>query len=133
MLEHSHSTQHQWLVDVEEAIIEIAVTLTEEGLFEALEFEDIGGEAQQSIKRRLAELCPDKPPNLLNALMWYHVLLLRTGGGNQWTLKRGCGETLVKPYHPLLLEALQQEVKVRVAVEFEHMEPERNWISGCRT
>ena len=83
-------------------------------------------EVLQSIKSRLVMLCPGQPPNKVNALMWYHALLLRTGGGNQWTLKRECGETLVKPYHPLLLEALQQEVVVRVVVETEHLEPERN-------
>ena len=112
--------------DVEEAIIKIAQTLHEEGLFEELVSEDVGGDVLQSIKNRLVELCPDQPPNAVNALMWYHVLLLRTGGGNQWTLKRDCGETLVKPYHPLLLEALQQEVVVRVAIESENFGRERN-------
>ena len=112
--------------DVKEAIVEIAQTLHQEGLFEELVSEDIGGEVLQSIKRRLIELCPDQPPISVNALMWYHVLLLRTGGGNQWTLKREPGETLVKPYHPLLLEALQQHIEVRVAMETEHLEPERN-------
>ena len=112
--------------DVKEAIIEITQALHEEGLFEDLASEDIGGEVLQSIKRRLNELCPDQPPNSINALMWYHVLLLRTGGSNQWTLKREPGETLVKPYHPLLLEALQQQVVVRVAMEREYLEPERN-------
>ena len=65
--------------DVKEAIIEIAQTLHGEGIFEELASEDIGVENLQSIKRRLVELCPEQPPTSVNALMWYHVLLLRTG------------------------------------------------------
>ena len=102
--------------DVEEAIIEITQLLHEEGLNEELVTEDIGVEIIEDVKKSLVELCPDRPPLSLNALLWYHLLLLRTGGQSQWTLKRACGETLVKPYNPILLEGLQQEVEVDVAL-----------------
>ena len=103
--------------DVEEAIIEITQLLHEEGLNEELVTEEIGAEIIGSVRRALFELCPDRPPLSLNALLWYHLLLLRTGGRGQWTLRRSCGETLVRSYHPLLLEGLQQEVEVTVALE----------------
>ena len=79
--------------------------------------EEIGAEIIGSVRRALVELCPDRPPLSLNALLWYHLLLLRTGGRSQWTLRRSCGETMVKSNHPLLLEGLQQEVEVTVALE----------------
>ena len=112
--------------DVEEAIIDISRRLMEEGLFEELRYEDIEKDVLQVMKRELIELCPDQPPHAVNALMWYHTLLLKTGGRNQWTLKRKCGETLVDPYNPLLLEALQQRVVVRIAVEIEHFQEDEN-------
>ena len=111
------SHQKQVGKNLEEAIIEITQMLHEEGLNEELVTEDIDREIIDSIRAALLELCPDRPPLALNALMWYHLLLLRTGGRDRWTLRRACGETLVKPYHPLLLEGLQEQVVVTVSLE----------------
>ena len=123
--------------DVAEAIIEIAQVLHDEGLFEELASEEIDSDVRRSIRRRLVELCPNLPIESINALQWYHTLLMRTGGRNRWTLKRGCGDTLVKPYSPLLLEALQQEVEVEVVIGRGHLEPERRTdlelLSGAST
>ena len=110
--------------DVEEAILDITKILQEEGLFEELVSEDVTWDVKQSMQRSLMEICPNQPRGAVNGLMWYHVLLLRTGGKNQWTWKRNCGETLIVAYHPLLLEALQQRTEVRVAMETEFWEPE---------
>ena len=112
--------------DVVDAILEITAVLhEEEGLFEELVSEELDSDVRRSIRRRLVELCPDLPSSSINALQWYHTLLVRTGGKNRWTLKRGCGETLVRPYYPLILEALQQEVEVEVVIGTRHLEPER--------
>ena len=92
--------------DVEEAILDITKILQGEGLFEELVSEDVAWDIKQSMQRSLMEMCPNQPRGAVNGLMWYHILLLRTGGKNQWTWKRNCGETLVIAYHPLLLEAL---------------------------
>ena len=108
--------------DVKEAIIDITVKIQEEGLFEELVTEDIDRDILQGLKLRLIDICPDEPPHSVNALMWYHTLLLRTGGSNQWTLRRHCGQSCVIPYHPLLLEALRANVEVRIAMEPEHIE-----------
>ena len=74
----------------------------------------------------LVEVCSDQDPASLNALMWYHTLLLRTGGKNQWTWRRHNGATLVIPYHPILLEALEQQVEVRIAMNAEHIQVDQN-------
>ena len=108
-----------------EAIIDITRRLQEEeGLFEELMTEEIDRDTLQNMKQRLTDLCPDEPSDSVNALMWYHTLLLRTGGSNQWTLKRHCGATCVIPYHPLFLEALRACVEVRIAMDPEHIETE---------
>ena len=76
----------------------------------------------QSMKVKLIEMCPELPSNCIHALLWYHTLLLRTGGSNKWTLRRNCGATQVIPYHPLILEALNQRVDVRIALTTEYLE-----------
>ena len=120
----SHERNHD--ENTEEAIIDITRNLLEEGLFEELRSEEIDEDILQSMKRSLSEICPDRPAHALNSLMWYHTLLLRTGGHDQWSLRRHCGETLVVAYHPLLLEALQQQVKVRIVMNAEHAHVEKN-------
>ena len=120
----SHERNHD--ENTEEAIIDITRTLLEEGLFEELRSEEIDQDILQGMKRSLGELCPDRPAHALNTLMWYHTLLLRTGGSDQWTLRRHCGETLIVAYHPLLLEALEQQVKVRIVMNAEHIDVEKN-------
>lgn len=112
--------------DVVDAIMEITMTLhEEEGLFEELLFEEVDIDVRRSIRKRLIELCPDLPSSSINALQWYHTLLLRTGGKNQWTLERDCGESMVRPYHPLFLESLQQDVKVEVVIGTGHLDAGR--------
>ena len=115
----SHERNHD--ENTEEAIIDITHTLLEEGLFEELASEEIDQDILQSMKRSLVEVSSVQDPSSLNALMWFHTLLLRTGGNNQWTLRRQCGATLVIPYHPLLLEALGQQVEARIAINAEHL------------
>ena len=72
------------------------------------------------------EMCPHLHRRAVNDLLWYHILLLRTGGKNKWTWQRNCGETMVVAYHPVLLEALEQRVEVGVVMEAEGWEPERS-------
>ena len=112
--------------NTEEAIIDITRTLLEEGLFEELISEEIDQGVLQSMKRGLIEVCSDEDRTIINTLMWYHTLLLRTGGKNQWTLRRQCGETLVIPYHPLLLESLKNNVEVRIAMNAEYVQVNQN-------
>ena len=115
---------------VEEAIVAITKSLLDEGLFEEVRYEEIDREIRQSMKEKLSEVCNNQDPLSLNALQWYHTLLLRTGGSNQWTLKRGCGEALIIPYHPLLLEALEQQVEVKVLMESEHLQAKLDQSRG---
>ena len=110
--------------DVVEAIATFADMVLEEGLFEEVITEGVERNILQSMKAKLIELNPELPSTVLNALTWYHTLLFRTGGSNQWTLRRKCGETKVVPYHPLLLEALKERVEVRTALTAEHLEAE---------
>ena len=114
---------HQRAADenVEEAIIDIAAILMREGLSEELISEDINIDILRSLKLKLMEICPQQPVESINAHMWYHILLLKTGGRNQWTVKRNCGETQVVPYLPLLLEAFHEKMNVRVALVEEYL------------
>ena len=108
--------------NVKEAIIDITRKLQEEeGLFEELMTEEIDPEIIRSMKLKLCQDGEDGPPDAVNVLTWYHTLLIRTGGSNQWTLRRHCGEACVIPYHPLLLEALHAGVEVRIAMDPEHI------------
>ena len=107
--------------NLEEAIIDIAGILMEEGLSEELICEHVNIDILRSIRFKLVELCPQQPQGSINALMWYHILLLRTGEKNQWTVKRKCGETQVVPYLPHVLEALQQSMSVRIVMAQEHL------------
>ena len=116
--------------DVKEAIINITNILLGEGLFEELVSENVDWDVKQGMKRSLTELCPDQPREAVNALLWYHLLLVRTGGEKQWTWKRNCGATLVVAYHPLLLEVLRQAVEVRVVMETECCKAEENRDNG---
>ena len=112
--------------NTEEAIIAITKTLLDEGLFEELVFEDIDQEVRQSMRASLIGVSSSQDPLSINALVWYHTLLLKTGGDNQWTLRRECGETSIIPYNPLLLEALEEQVEVRIAMDAEHLEVDQN-------
>ena len=115
--------------NVEEAIIEIAGILINEGLSEELISEHIDIDILRYMRSKFVEMCPQRPGGSINALMWYHILLLRTGGRNQWTVKRNCGETQVGPYLPLLLEALHEKMDVRIAMTEEFLEAEaRNHV-----
>ena len=110
--------------DTLHAILDITVKLQAEGLFEELVTEDIERDIILQMKAELAKQLPFEEQMSINALVWYHTLLLKTGGSNQWTLRRKCGETQVTPYHPLLLEALKQRVEARIALTGEHLEVE---------
>ena len=114
---------HQRAADenVEEVIIDISRILMEEGLSEELISEDINIDILRSLKLKLIDMCPQRPVPSINALMWYHILLLKTGGMNQWTIKRNCGETQVVPYLPLLVEALHEKMNVRIAMSDEYL------------
>ena len=107
--------------DVEESIMTITSILSEEGLYEELLSESIDRDILVNMRCKLMEKYPEEPQILINGLMLYHTLLLRTGGSNQWTLKRRREESEVVPYHPLMIEALQQRVQVRIAMTAEHL------------
>ena len=106
------------------AISNITVTLQAEGLFEELVSEHIERDILVHIKSQLSELLPLETDQSINTLLWYHTLLLKTGGCNQWTLRRLCGETQVTPYHPIIIEALKQNVEVKMAVAGEFLKPQ---------
>ena len=110
--------------DVVNTIIAIIRKLSEEGLFEELISESIDHNILEDMKRKLVELYPQVCQSTINSLMWYHTLLLKTGGSNQWTLRRNVGESAVDSYHPLLLEALKHRVQFRVALTPEYLQPE---------
>ena len=96
----------------------------EEGLSEELVSESINIDIKRFLRSKFIEICPQSPQSSVNALMWYHILLLKTGKKNEWTHKRRCGATQVVPYLPLLLEALQQNMDARVALTREHLQAE---------
>ena len=110
--------------DVIDAIANFAAIIAEEGLFEETITEGVQRSVLQSMRGKLIELNPQLPTSVINALTWHHILLLRTGGSNKWTLRRKCGATKVVAYHPLLLEALKERVEVRITLAPEHLEAE---------
>ena len=103
------------------AIVDITLTLREEGLFEELLMEQIDAKIRNHFMAEIRELLPesDSEAAAAAALTWYHCLLFRTGAENGWTLRRKCGEQKVAPYHPLFIEALKEKVEVRISVSKE--------------
>ena len=53
---------------------------------------------------------------------WFGTLKMQNSIYNDLYSLRQCGATLVIPYHPLLLEALGQQVEVRIAMNAEHLQ-----------
>ena len=98
--------------DSEDAMIQITQTLLEEGLFEDLVTENIDATIIKDLKQRLYELNPERDMNSLKTLLWYHVLIMKTTPKG-WTFERKCGETQVMPYHPTLLAAVKNCVRVK--------------------
>ena len=93
-------------------------------MFEELIFESIDPNILADMKSKLVAMYPQVCRATINSLLWYHTILLKTGGSNQWTSKRQFGELAVVPYHPLILEALKHRIQFRVAVTPEHLPPE---------
>ena len=116
--------------NIEESIMTIMSLLVEEGLYEELLSETIDHDILVEMRRKLVEMYPEEPVTLINGLMFYHTLLLRTGGSNQWTIKRRREEAQVLPYHPLIIGALQQRVEVRIAMTEEYLRAEENIYVG---
>ena len=118
--------------DQETQIINIAKKLLDEGLFEDLETETMDKGYIQDIKDKLYSLNPQRPSPSLNALVWYHTLLFKTAKHRTWTLKRKSGETEIVPYHPLLVEATDDYVRMetvmgREYITFEETEGNTPW------
>ena len=99
-----------------EAIQQICQTLMQEG-FDRIsadyaayaDYADICGYMEE----RLADVL--EPDVLLDFnVVKYHCLLIRTGGRAKWTLRRGPGESRVRPYIPLLLWACKSEMSAEV-------------------
>ena len=59
-----------------EAIVEMTLTLREEGLFEELQLEQIDPQVRSQMKAQLSELAPDESESTISALAWYHCFLL---------------------------------------------------------
>ena len=120
--------------NIEEAIVTMTQTLMEEGLCEELVSENVEVAVIRGLRDKLHGLNPQREGHRLNALMWYHVLLMKTAGKNRWTMQRDCGATQVIPYHPILLEAVQHRVIVNPVLEGEHLEVETcvNEIAGAQ-
>ena len=110
--------------DIEESIMTITSILVKEGLYEELLSESIDRDILVKMREKLVEMYPEESQTLINGLMLYHTLLLRTGGSNQWTIKRRREETQVAPYHPLIIEALQQRVEVQIVMTAQHLKAE---------
>ena len=104
--------------DSEDAMIQITQTLLEEGLFEEVVTEEIDNTIIRDLKQRLYDLNPERDANSLKTLLWYHVLILKTAK-KEWTYERKCGETRVTPYHPILLAAVHNSVRVKPVLEGE--------------
>ena len=116
--------------EIEESIMTVTSILAQEGLYEELLSESMDRDILVSMRHKLMEMYPEEPQVLINGLMLYHTLLLRTGSSNQWTFKRRREETEVVPYHPLIIGALQQRVEVRIAMTAEHLRAEENNYVG---
>ena len=110
--------------DTVAAILNITVRLEAEGMFEELVSESIERDILVNIKAQLTELLPLESDLSINTLVWYHSLLLKTGGSKQWTLRRKCGETHILPYHPFVLEALKQKVEAKIVVDEDFLKAE---------
>ena len=108
--------------ELEEQIILITQKLLNDGLFEDLVTQDVEQGIIQDIKNKLHSLNPLRPPPSLNALVWYHTLLYKTAKYGSWTLKTKCGETGVVPYHPLLIEATDNHVRVETVIGGEYIQ-----------
>ena len=106
----------------EEQIILITQELLREGLFEDLLTQDIEKGVIEDMKNKLYSLNPQRPSTSLNALLWYHTLLYKTAKFKSWTLRTKCGETQVTPYHPLLIEATDNYVRVETVIGGEYIE-----------
>ena len=113
--------------DTVDTITAIIRQVSDEGLFEELICENIDRTILVDMNRKLDELYPEANPTTIHSLMWYHTLLFKTAGSNQWTLKRNPEEKGVEPYHPLLLEALKSGLEFRVVTTAEHLQ---NVFSG---
>ena len=116
--------------DVVDAVIAISRKLIDEGLLEELICESVDRNILVDMNRRLVQQYPLLNSSVIHSLMWYHTLLLKTGGSNQWTLKRHFRELAVESYHPLILEALKQRVYCRVVVTPGHLQPDLSVSSG---
>ena len=110
--------------DQETQITSIVKKLLEEGLFEDLETENVDQGVIQNMKNKLHNMNPQRPSSSLNALVWYHTLLFKTGKCRSWTLRRKCGEIRIAPYHPLLVEAINNYVKVETVMGGDHIKYE---------
>ena len=113
--------------DILETLMNIAHILAQEGLYEELLSEGVDRNILVEMRRKLVEMYPEEPQILINGLMLYHTLMLRTGGSNHWTIKRNREEIQVVP---LMLEALQQRVEARIAIAAEHLEVDENDYLG---
>ena len=110
--------------DQEKQIIYVTQKLLDEGLFEDLETESVEKGVIQDMKNKLYNLNPQRPSPSLNALVWYHTLIFKTAKYKSWTLKRKCGETKISPYHPLLVEATDNYVRVETVIGGDHIKYE---------
>ena len=99
-----------------EAIQQICQTLMQEG-FDRITA-DYGNTGY--MEERLADVL--EPDVLLDVnVVKYHCLLIRTGGRAKWTLRRGTGESKVRPYIPLLLWACDNKMSAEVCFNGEEI------------
>ena len=99
-----------------EAIQQICQTLMQEG-FDRITA-DYGNTGY--MEERLADVL--EPDVLLDVnVVKYHCLLIRTGGRAKWTLRRGTGESKVRPYIPLLLWACDNKMSAEVCFNSEEI------------
>ena len=114
----------------EEQVMLISQKLLEEGRFEDLVTQDVDKGIIQDMKNKLYSLNPQRSPRSYNALVWYHILLYKTAKHKTWTLKTKCGETQVVPYHPLLLEATDNYVRVETVIGGDYIKYEHTGEKG---
>ena len=106
-------------VNTENAILEIALGLANEGLDKVEQVGDMLEYIQEHII--ISTQCSEEERELI---ILYHLLIWKTAGANHWTHTRHCGEAKVTPYLPELLEATSMEMSANTCINGEFISPE---------
>jgi hypothetical protein len=109
--------------NTEEAILEIAQGLANEGLYLVEQSGDMLKHIQENIK-----ICNKFSEDERELIVLYHFLIWKTAGKNVWTHTRHCGEAKVTPYLPKFLEATEMEMSACTCINGEFLGPEDSFL-----